>query len=77
MFWCRVDFLLPLLNSGLKPSDFESERGQVDGTAAHAVERIFGKMLHAVSDKKMYVVSDGVVSELPERSHYVSYRYVK
>jgi glycosyltransferase involved in cell wall biosynthesis len=77
MFWCRVDFLLPVLNCGLKPSDFESEKGQVDGTAAHALERIFGKMLHAVTNKKMYVVADGVVSELPEKSYYTSYKYMK
>jgi lipopolysaccharide biosynthesis protein len=77
MFWCRVDFLLPLLNSGIKPSDFETEKGQVDGTAAHAIERIFGKMLHAITNKKIYVVSDGIVSELPERSYYVSYKFVK
>ncbi len=76
MFWCRVDFLVPLLNSGIKPSDFETEKGQVDGTAAHAIERVLGRMLHVVNDKKMYVVSDGVVSELLEKTYHVSYKYV-
>lgn len=77
MFWCRIDFLLPLLQSSMKPSDFESERGQLDGTAAHALERIFGKLLHAVSNKKMYVVADGAVNELPEKSYHISYKFVK
>jgi lipopolysaccharide biosynthesis protein len=78
MFWCRVDFLRPLLKSGMTtPSNFETERGQVDGTAAHAIERILGKILHAVTNKKMYVVRNSVVSELPEKSYNAKYKHVE
>jgi lipopolysaccharide biosynthesis protein len=42
MFWARLASLLPLLDADLSEFDFEGETGQIDGTLAHAVERIFG-----------------------------------
>lgn len=41
MFWVRLDAMLPLLDSHLGVWEFEDEAGQVDGTLAHAVERVF------------------------------------
>lgn len=41
MFWIRLSAIESLLDSTLTESDFENERGQVDGTFAHAVERLF------------------------------------
>jgi lipopolysaccharide biosynthesis protein len=41
MFWARLDAMLPLLDSHLGTWEFEDEAGQVDGTLAHAVERVF------------------------------------
>ena len=44
MFWFNsnlIDLLRPL---NIQPDDFEVERGQLDGTAAHAFERIIGRV---------------------------------
>ncbi|HEY9256120.1 MAG TPA: glycoside hydrolase family 99-like domain-containing protein [Stenotrophomonas sp.] len=41
MFWVRLDALRPLLDLHLLPAEFDSEAGQVDGTLAHAIERVF------------------------------------
>ncbi len=39
MFWGRSAAIRPLLDIGLEYSDFPEERGQIDGTLAHAIER--------------------------------------
>lgn len=46
MFWARTKALLPLLNAGFSYSDFPPEDSQIDGTLAHAIERLFGKIVH-------------------------------
>jgi lipopolysaccharide biosynthesis protein len=41
MFWARLAALRPLLDAHLDEWEFEPEAGQVDGTFAHAIERVF------------------------------------
>lgn len=40
MFWVKFEKLRPFLDIGISRSDFEIENGQMDGTLAHALERV-------------------------------------
>ena len=40
MFWARVDAILPLFTNNLS-DNFPNEKGQADGTIAHAIERLW------------------------------------
>lgn len=66
MFWARVDAIQPILDLHLLPDDFQSEHGQIDGTSAHAVERLFG-VVAGLEAKKIYTisVSSGGLAEAP------------
>lgn len=57
MFLARASALKPMLNLNLSVDQFEDETGQVDGTLAHAVERVF--MLGGWCVDQMLMIKDG------------------
>jgi lipopolysaccharide biosynthesis protein len=70
MFWVRLAALRPLLDAHLGIWEFEDETGQIDGTLAHAVERV----MVPVSDAAGYATADiaslcGLPGPAPEQPY--------
>jgi lipopolysaccharide biosynthesis protein len=69
MFWARLDALAPLIDAHLGEWEFEPESNQVDGTFAHAIERVFA--LSAVARGLRVTTVASVCGEhAPSRGHY-------
>jgi lipopolysaccharide biosynthesis protein len=66
MFYGRISALKPMLNLAISDKDFEPESGQIDGTMAHAIERIFSisaiaanRKIIAIGKTSNQIVEDG------------------
>lgn len=61
-FWARTDSLKRIFDLNLSIDNFPVERGQTDGTLAHALERILPFCVHAEGQEFAIIdVDDGVV----------------
>ena len=69
MFYCRTSTLSELLNLGLNDNDFEEESGQLDGTLAHAIERLFSVCLVA-ENKRLLSTTFSDASQVPAIEQY-------
>jgi len=66
MFWIRPPILHRLLEMGIRWGDFEPEEGQLDGTLAHAVERLIGLLVNYEGYRIAESGPDGIrLSEIP------------
>jgi lipopolysaccharide biosynthesis protein len=59
MYWIRGSVLLRLAGLRMTSADFEDEQGQIDGTTAHAVERVIGLL---TADSGLRLVERSVLS---------------
>ena len=57
-FWARTAMLAPLFDLQLSVEDFDEEDGQVDGTMAHALERILGTLPQFTGHTKRCIAVD-------------------
>lgn len=74
MFWSRMDALDPILDLCLMPDDFQPENGQLDGTMAHALERMFGIVCRLEGKSLLQVDKNGIVS-VGEEPYDEKYEY--
>jgi lipopolysaccharide biosynthesis protein/SAM-dependent methyltransferase/exonuclease VII small subunit len=73
MFYARISAIDPLLNLALSECDFEVEKGQVDGTLAHAIERAFA--LSLISSDYQLSNSNDVTNSVNLDSSEKNYKY--
>jgi lipopolysaccharide biosynthesis protein len=74
MFYGRISALTPLLNLAISDKDFERETGQLDGTLAHAIERIF--TISAIAANLKITSTDYFNKKLKEATHIsCNYKY--
>lgn len=62
MLWVRLDSIAPLLNIG-KVRRFETEKGQIDATYAHALERLMC-VVPEIEKQRIYEVDNNGVREI-------------
>lgn len=74
MFWARMETINPILDLELMPDDFQSEHGQIDGTLAHALERMFGASTR-INEKTIYEVSSIGIKVVPNQGIEEKYKY--
>ncbi|MBB6299895.1 rhamnan synthesis F family protein [Rhizobium leucaenae] len=64
MFWARPKALKPILDLDLSFDDFPAESGQVDGTLAHAIERLYLYVCEKAGYKWVKVATPGNFTSL-------------
>jgi lipopolysaccharide biosynthesis protein len=63
MFWCKPEAIVRICDLNLMATDFPEEKGQIDGTIAHAIERFLGFL---VMSNQLKLVDSKVFSEATE-----------
>jgi lipopolysaccharide biosynthesis protein len=67
MFWARLDAIKDLIDQNYSEKSFEIERGQIDNTFAHAIERVLC-LLPELKGRKIYSISKSQINEVAHDS---------
>lgn len=71
MFWARIDAIKPIIDMNFQRSDFDDEKGQIDGTFAHALERVFC-LIPEIDGRQMYAIDkSGTIIKIPNNSNNI------
>jgi lipopolysaccharide biosynthesis protein len=70
MFWGRFDAIKSILDSAFTGYDFDVEKGQIDGTLAHAMERALS-VVPEIEQKSLYEVGGHGVQPLKYKTDNV------
>lgn len=73
MFWFRLEAIRPILDTHFLASEFETEIGQVDGTLAHAFERIFQHCVESYGYRTVVIDEDQALQPVPPRTNHYPY----
>lgn len=76
IFWIKPFALSMLKSLDINADDFEPEQGQLDGTTAHAVERLVGELVRLSGQKIVQTSELGRPAALPKPPAYVSAFYL-
>lgn len=77
MFWARTKAIRPLLDLNLKSGHFPPEANQIDGTLAHAIERMLGVTCRATGHHLLPVSGAGTRLHVRFRTRHGSNRDVR
>ena len=68
LFWASLDALMPIIYFKISEADFSEETGQIDGTLAHALERLLC-LIPELDGKRMYEIDKkGTIVQIPYSS---------
>ena len=70
MFWARIDSLVPIIDENFNVNNFEKEKGQIDCTFAHALERVFC-LVPEIENKILYEISKTDVKEISYKTNNI------
>lgn len=77
MFWARTNALKKMLAHDFTWNDFPAEAGQVDGTLAHAVERLIGEIVYAAGYQQIQIKTDKPYNLINYHPHKWPFKYHK